>query len=275
MLVGGLFVADGRGIGDRGPSQIARQSDDQDGKQSDLQGTSLTAKDAQTWVLSNLPDGAALSGAYQVMLNRSDITDRAGNGLSGAAADAWITGYTANALALGRFGGKPGVRLAGTNANNWLRGTNRRDVLRGLNGNDRLRGFRDRDVLTGGGGNDRLIGNAGDDVLQGGAGKDQLRGGAGRDTFALSRLADKGDRVLDFNASQDLIDLRGIMKAPQYRGENRFAQYYRAVKLTQLGSDTQVQIDLDGQGSGTTMATLMTLQGVTASSVQSTNFVIG
>ncbi|ACL61599.1 hemolysin-type calcium-binding protein [Methylobacterium nodulans] len=73
-----------------------------------------------------------------------------------------------------------------------------------------LTGTKGNDVLTGGAGNDQISGLGGNDALYGGAGNDVLTGGAGFDTFVFdsaSVLIGGVDRITDFNAKQDIIDL--------------------------------------------------------------------
>jgi hypothetical protein len=68
------------------------------------------------------------------------------------------------------------------------------------------------DLLVGLGGNDILRGGDGTDVLIGGAGVNILEGGNGRDTFRRESL-DGTDRVVDFDASQDLLDFTALFVA--------------------------------------------------------------
>lgn len=63
----------------------------------------------------------------------------------------------------------------------YLIGTDTRDIINGLGGNDFIEGGNGGDNLTGGLGDDSLIGQAGDDLLNGGSGNDLLDGGAGDD----------------------------------------------------------------------------------------------
>jgi len=73
-------------------------------------------------------------------------------------------------------------------------------------------------TVQGTAGNDVLTGTAGDDILIGGAGLDKLTGGAGADTFRFDNLTDSyrtasssaDDLILDFNASEDKIDLSAL-----------------------------------------------------------------
>ena len=64
------------------------------------------------------------------------------------------------------------------------------------------------DVLAGLDTNDHITGGSGDDILIDGAGRDTLTGGPGRDVFVL--VSDgTSDRITDFDAAQDEIDLSG------------------------------------------------------------------
>lgn len=81
--------------------------------------------------------------------------------------------------------------------------------LVGSAGNDNLQGLSSDETLRG---------LAGDDVLQGNLGRDLLSGGAGADVFRYASVADSfrtatsngSDRILDFDASQDQIDLSAL-----------------------------------------------------------------
>lgn len=100
------------------------------------------------------------------------------------------------------------------------------DTVSGAGGKDSLYGGKDDDRLDGGAGDDFLKGQSGDDVLIGGAGDDVLRGGNGSDTLiggeGDDRLRGGGgadvfrfdglgfDRVMDFDASKDHLDLSGL-----------------------------------------------------------------
>lgn len=101
-------------------------------------------------------------------------------------------------------------------------------------------GSADADILVGGAGSDRLSGKNGDDVLIGGAGRDVLTGGSGRDLFVFE-AGDSGvgsanrDVIMDFDPTQDHIDLRGIAGDPQ-------------VLFSVVGHDVMVRIDADHDG---------------------------
>lgn len=146
-------------------------------------------------------------------------------------------------------GGSGNDRLFGDNGNDLARGGNGNDLIFGDSGNDSLFGNDGTDRLNGGNGRDRLSGGAGSDTLTGGSGKDTVRGnlgndvligidpsssnkgkdeidtligGLGRDKFILANVStvfydDKKislgtkdyARIVDFNPSEDLIQLEG------------------------------------------------------------------
>ena len=76
-------------------------------------------------------------------------------------------------------------------------------------------GYAGEEILQGTDAAEVIHGLAGDDVLQGNGGRDFLQGGAGADIFRFSELNDSfrtatqnnSDRVQDFDASEDRIDL--------------------------------------------------------------------
>ena len=80
----------------------------------------------------------------------------------------------------------------------------------GADQDDRVEVFGATSVsLSGGAGQDRLVGGDGDDKIEGGAGDDDLTGGAGRDTFVFASGFGT-DRIADFDAAADLLDLSGL-----------------------------------------------------------------
>ncbi len=172
--------------------------------------------------------------------------------------------------------------LSGAGVNDILTGKGGDDTLSGGAGSDRLNGSAGNDALDGGKGTDQLIGGKGDDtlvggkggdVLVGGRGTDLLTGGGGADQFVFNALAEGGDTITDFKAV-DLIDLRTIFAQPAYSGASPFARFNQFVQLVQVGSDTQVQVDADGNGLGLAFTTLSTLNNVAISEIGANNFVI-
>lgn len=64
-----------------------------------------------------------------------------------------------------------------------------------------------RRIIRGGFGNDTMSGGAGNDIISSGAGDDVLSGGPGNDRFVFGAVDTGKDVILDFNASQDVLDL--------------------------------------------------------------------
>lgn len=85
-------------------------------------------------------------------------------------------------------------------------------------GNYHVDGSTGADALIGTTADEIIRGGAGDDVLQGGGGRDVLQGGSGADIFRFTTIEDSyrtassshSDRILDFNPSEDYIDLIGL-----------------------------------------------------------------
>ena len=105
--------------------------------------------------------------------------------------------------------------IKGTNKDDKLKGTNKKDLIIGKNGDDKLTGSKGSDVLQGDGGNDRLIGSKGKDYLDGSKGIDILIGGKGADVFQISKGVDlvedfsikQGDRIaLDKKGKYTIVD---------------------------------------------------------------------
>ncbi|WOB45037.1 DUF4347 domain-containing protein [Thermoleptolyngbya oregonensis NK1-22] len=167
--------------------------------------------------------------------------------------------------------------LPGTNEIDFLKGTNQSEILVGLkkgdriralggddmvagdSGNDWLHGGNGNDTLNGGQGDDTLIGGAGDDVLIGRSGKDTLIGGRGRDTFQLAANKKGSNRIRDFKAAEDRIEItlgrefaelpigKGI-SAEQFRlGSKAATETERFVYNQKTGA---LFFDLDGSGAG-------------------------
>jgi|GEM_PF-2451261 len=93
-------------------------------------------------------------------------------------------------------------RILGGDGNDIINGMGAKDRLEGGDGNDTLDGGigQDQDDLKGDAGNDVLLAGAGDDFLTGGAGNDVLNGGEGTLDIAIF----SGDfRDYDYNISED------------------------------------------------------------------------
>jgi Ca2+-binding RTX toxin-like protein len=129
-------------------------------------------------------------------------------------------------------------------------------------GNDTLAGGQRGDTLLGGAGNDQLFGLGGDDRLAGGAGADMLRGGNGSDFFVFNAVSDSVagsmDRIADFQATTDKIDLRKIDantalagdQAFTFIGTNAFGGVAGELRVYNQDGHWFVSGDVDGNGTG-------------------------
>lgn len=150
------------------------------------------------------------------------------------------------------------------------------DILDGTNQRDVFNGGAGRDLLKGRGGGDTLSGGDSGDILIGGHGKDVLTGGGGKDTFGYDSLGEGGDRITDFNVKQDAIEIDGdLLKEgdvfeSKIRNLDQIAEF---VKLTQIGSQTVVSIDPDGEAGSASFNVLATLEGVNAVKLNARNFI--
>lgn len=125
------------------------------------------------------------------------------------------------------------------------------------NGFDILRGNLGNDLLKSGGGADRLFGGGGNDTLRGGLGTDVAAGGAGADVFVFATAAEARsgfghDRIVDFQAATDRIDLSGIDADTVQLGHQAFdfigAALFSSVAGQLRFGNGLVSGDVDGDG---------------------------
>jgi Ca2+-binding RTX toxin-like protein len=164
--------------------------------------------------------------------------------------------------------------LVGDASNNSLYGRNGKDSLDGGEGDDTLEGGNGHDRLTGGNGNDVLLGGNGKDTLVGGAGNDTLTGGNGKDIFVVDSLLGGVDTITDFKVT-DVIDMKTIFSTPEFAGVDLSSRFQQFVQLVQVGTGTEIRVDADGNGVGTSFTTLAVVQNVVATSLNVNNVVIG
>jgi Ca2+-binding RTX toxin-like protein len=127
----------------------------------------------------------------------------------------------------------------------------------GSNQNDKIYGTSEGNYLSGNGGADELYGYAGNDTLLGGTGVDTLTGGADEDIF-VPDLAATALVITDFEAGTDVIDLREFAEVSSFS----------ALAFLQSGLDTLVTVPRDGDD------LVITLQGVTATSLGASDFIL-
>ena len=134
--------------------------------------------------------------------------------------------------------GETGV-LVGTYFADRLEGTSAIDKIYGGSGNDEIYGY---------GGADIIFGGDGDDIIEGGVGADTLTGGKGRDTFKYLTLSDLGDVITDFTGGPegDVLEVSALLNSLGYDKDDAFADGW--LKLEQVGADTLLKLDKDGDG---------------------------
>ncbi|VEP18081.1 SCP-like Type I secretion target protein (fragment) [Hyella patelloides LEGE 07179] len=142
--------------------------------------------------------------------------------------------------------------------------------MNGGSGNDALFGEEGNDSLNGGNGNDSINGGSGSDVIVGGAGEDRLIGSGGKDTFFYNNVQEGNDLINDFAVAEEVINLSQIVTGADYGSATPFIDY---VELTQLGADTVVKIDPDGDIGDRKNQNLVTLRRVAVSELTADNFV--
>ncbi|HWT09253.1 MAG TPA: calcium-binding protein, partial [Roseomonas sp.] len=156
------------------------------------------------------------------------------------------------------LGGSGAIAGTGNTLANAMVGNAGANLLSGLDGNDVLQGGGGADTLLGGNGNDNLSGQDGADLLVGGAGFDVLAGGAGADSFRFGAPIGDWDRITDFAAGVDRIEVvgadfgnllpPGALAAAAFR-EGAFAVGSDAQFLYDTGTGV-LRWDEDGAGGG-------------------------
>jgi VCBS repeat-containing protein len=232
-------------------------------------------QDLQDVFRYTISDGAGGTSTSFVAVNISDGPVFTAGGLGSSAAntingtsnydlimgfdnDDLLTGTGGNDVLFGGNGvdtlnGDDGLdTLLGGAGNDILNGGNDADFLFGGLGDDNLNGGNGRDTLSGGSGLDALVGGDANDLLYGGNGNDQLTGGADLDTFVFN-FGDTGvDQILDFNKSQDTIDLDSFFGNTLPGGSITFAQSaadtitmsVNSVQVAQFTNNTLANNDL-------------------------------
>ncbi|MFO1142690.1 MAG: VCBS domain-containing protein [Amaricoccus sp.] len=179
-----------------------------------------------------------------------------------------------------------------TDASGTLSGTANRDVIASSSSGETLSGNNGNDLLFGNAGNDTIDGGSGvqsgDDLIVGGLGNDTLTGGGGNDVFvfntALSATTN-ADTITDFDAtSNDKISLDHLIFAGVSSSGTLASQDFAAVSngtTGVVGSSVNVifdttskalYYDADGGDASSGRVLFATLSGVTASTVDNTDF---
>jgi len=103
--------------------------------------------------------------------------------------------------------GGGGIRCAGTDRSDLMRGSNDLDAMYGRDGGDTLKGRREGDALLGHKGGDTLLGGPGQDFLIGGVGDDTLRGGEALDIYYFERPDWGRDNITEVSPFRNILRL--------------------------------------------------------------------
>ena len=230
-------------------------------------GSSLAGDDGtDRLVVNGAASVGALSGFEQLELGAGAALTLTGAQFAGGlASNAAITGIGSLIvnMAVGQIFFATSMTVASTVALT-VNGTADIDVIKGPltaaisinagDGTDQIRGGNLADTINGDGGNDKIMGLGGADILSGGAGSDQFR-----ILFAAdSGLGSAADRILDFSNGVDKLDFRLLDTDPALAGRQALSFIGTAafatngsaqVRYGDVGADTRVEIDLNGDGS--------------------------
>ena len=199
-----------------------------------------------------------------------DDTVKGGNGNDyayGGNGNDKVVGQAGNDVLLGDAGndvidgGDGDDSLGGGDGDDVLKGRDGNDYHYGNDGADKLYGEAGDDFLSGGNGNDSLKGGDDNDMLFGGLGHDILVGGAGMDLFGFNAATDLDglvDTIADFEIGTDKL-LLTLIEAP----EGVQADINDYVSLRQVGNNTIVSIDFDGQGNQGQFVAAASIKNVT------------
>lgn len=140
-----------------------------------------------------------------------------------------------------------------------LNGTSASDTMAGGTANDVLKGGAGHDNISGNAGNDTLWGNEGNDVLYGGSGSDWMKGGDGSDRFIVDANLGGLDTIDDLRLTLgDKLEIRNILEFD--RTTDAISDF---IRMTTVGKDTIVSVDLNGKDGGSTFVDIAKLVGIT------------
>jgi len=232
----------------------------------------LRGQRQRDWLWGGQGDDTLLGGLGGDILRGNAGNDqlkgnRGRDWLKGHSGDDWLhSGVSSDRLS----GGDGNDTLIGGRGRDFLWGRKGNDVLVGGRGRDNLWGYDKDDLLIGGLKQDKLVGGAGNDILIGGRRADRLIGGAGRDQFVYRDRGDRGDRIVDFETA-DVIDLSRLISR---MGIDQPKSWKALIDLTQVGSTTVVQVDLNEKSVDRFGPFKITLENVSMNELGKQNFVI-
>ncbi len=134
-----------------------------------------------------------------------------------------------------------------------------------------IQGVGDDNILLGLGGDDYLYGYEGNDTLKGGEGADYLVGDTGVDLFVLDNL-NGVDTIADYEAGEK-IDVSAIfLGAPGFYPALAFSAGF--LRLEDLGSQTNIYVDIDGAAGGNPEQLLAQVYGLDINTLGIEDFIL-
>ncbi|MHC0062364.1 beta strand repeat-containing protein [Nostoc sp. UIC 10890] len=235
----------------------------------------------------------ALSDIYYDEFGNFVISSISGNNtLNGGAGNDYLDIYRSTGNNLLDGGDGNDILGVSSTGNNLLYGGDGNDILNVFgSGNNLLDGGDGDDSLTassnsgnntliGGNGDDTLRGGSGDSILIGGKGNDRLFGEGGTDTFVFNSFDEGLDRIRDFVAINELIQVStagfggglsaGVLKTSQFTlGESATTSTQRFIYNSTTGA---LFFDQDGNAGAFTQVQFAELS--TGLSLTNNNFVV-
>ena len=215
--------------------------------------------------------GGAGNDTYFVDNIADVINESTGGGTDllnvGPSAHVYVLNPAAEVENISLLGGT-GQSFTGSDTDNIITTNGFSKYIFGMGGNDTITGSATTDVIDGG---------IGDDIITGNGGHDRLTGGAGQDTFvfkfatAFTTVVD----IMDFSATDtgsigattplgDVLDFSDIVT--HFTGIGHLEPMQDWIRIVDSGSDSIVQIDLDGAATAhhyQTVAILHNVNGLT------------
>jgi len=156
--------------------------------------------------------------------------------------------------------------VSGSLSDDVIVGDNFANVIAAQDGDDVVNAGGGNDLLVGHDGNDQLFGEAGNDTIRGGDGADQLTGGDGADVFSYAHGLETiyGDVIQDLTPEDAIQIWRQIgpdSVTPSSVGTEAFTGVAGQIRWEQVGADTVVEVDADGDGSSDGFMTLLNYSG--------------
>ena len=126
--------------------------------------------------------------------------------------------------------------VIGSTGNDRITGNNAANLLSGRDGDDEISGGKNDDHIEGGRGNDRIAGDAGNDVLY---------GQAGADVFVILDFEATADRIMDFDARFDKLEVSAALFGGGLVAGNVLGKAEVEVNTTGLASTKDVRFILN------------------------------